>query len=95
MSGGPRDTLDGDGRRLRYPEPHEPHPVGARAQHDKLIHARQHAGAMPVRAFVHSYGPIADVVARYRIAAQSGGPVWINRYGYLRDAKIAALAGAG
>jgi hypothetical protein len=86
------DGLDPDGRRLRYPEPHEPHPVGARAQHDKLVEARALAGAVPVRAFAHSYGPLADVVARYRIAAQSGGPRWINRYGYLSDAKIAALA---
>ncbi len=75
------DALDGDGRRLRYPEPHEAHPVGMQAQHDKLVVARQLAGAVPVRAFVHSYGPSADVVARYRIAARSGGPVWINRYG--------------
>lgn len=86
------DTLDADGRRLRYPEPHEPHPVGAHAQHAKLIEARRVAGNVPVRAFAHSYGPIDDVVARYRIAKQSGGPVWINRYGYLSDAKIAALA---
>jgi len=66
--------------------------VGAHAQQAKLVEARRLAGNVPVRAFVHSYGPLADVVARYRIAVQAGGPVWINRYGYLSDAKIAALA---
>jgi hypothetical protein len=49
---------------------------------------------VPVTAFVHSYGPLADVVARYAIAARSGLPVWINRYGYLSDEKIAATAAA-
>ena len=31
------------------------------------------------------------VVARFDIARQSGLPCWINRYGYLSDAKVAAL----
>lgn len=82
------------GARLRYPEPHEAHPVGAAAQRDKLATAAREAGAIPVTAFVHSYGPVPDVVARYEIAAASGLPVWINRYGYLSDAKLAALAAA-
>jgi hypothetical protein len=86
------DTLDADGHRLRYPEPHEPHPVGSGAQLAKLVEARRLAGSVPVRAFAHSYGPQDDVVARLRIATQAGGPAWINRYGYLSDAKIAALA---
>lgn len=86
------DGLDHDGRALRYPEPHEAHPAGAIAQHDKLLEARRIAGPIPVRAFVHSYGPCDDVVARYSIAARTGVPLWINRYGYLSDAKITALA---
>ncbi|MFO1412450.1 MAG: hypothetical protein U1F10_00750 [Burkholderiales bacterium] len=83
-----------DGAHLRYPEPHEAHPVGAQAQRAKLAAARVAAGAVPVVAFVHSYGPLADVVGRFELARASGLPVWINRYGYLSDAKLAALAEA-
>ena len=81
-----------DGNTLRYPEPDVPHPVGQRAQSAKLATAREIAGAVPVIAFVHSYGPIADVVHRRDIARASGLPAWINRYGYLSDEKIKALA---
>lgn len=81
-----------DGAALQYPEPHEPHPAGARAQRDKLACARSIAGDVPTIAFAHTYGPLPDVLARYTIAASSGAPVWLNRYGYLSDAKFAALA---
>ena len=57
----------------------------------KLARAQEAAGAVPVIAFVHSYGPLADVVRRRDIAADTGLPVWINRYGYLSDEKIGAL----
>jgi hypothetical protein len=80
-----------DGATLRYPEPHMPHPVGAQAQANKLATAREITGTIPVVAFVHSYGPVDDVVRRRDIAAASGLPVWINRYGYLSDEKIEAL----
>jgi hypothetical protein len=80
-----------DGAVLRYPEPGMPHPVGEGAQARKLAQAQQVAGAVPVIAFVHSYGPLADVVRRRDIAAATRLPVWINRYGYLSDEKIAAL----
>ena len=85
---------DVDGATLRYPEPHVAHPAGAAAQRAKLAEAAASARGVPVTAFVHSYGPLADVLARYAIAARSGLPVWINRYGYLSDAKIAAIAAA-
>ena len=81
-----------DGARLRYPEPHEAHPVGANAQRTKLRTAQASSSGVPITAFVHSYGPLADVVARYALAADAGTALWINRYGYLSDAKIAALA---
>ena len=81
------------GARLHYPEPHQPHPAGARAQREKLRTAQAAAGRVPVTAFVHSYGPVADFLARYRLAAESGLPLWINRYGYLSDAKLAEVAG--
>ena len=81
-----------DGNTLRYPEPEVPHPVGTRAQAQKLATARELAGAVPTIAFVHSYGPVDDVVRRRDVAAASGMPVWINRYGYLSNEKISALA---
>ena len=81
-----------DGATLRYPEPHVAHPAGAGAQRAKLAEAAAAADDVPVTAFVHSYGPLPDVVARYALAAASGLPVWINRYGYLSDAKVAAVA---
>ena len=88
------DFIDGDASpaSLRYPEPHEPHPASPRAQRDKVAFARGIAGAVPVMAFAHTYGPIDDVVARCQAAADSGVPLWLNRYGYLSDAKIDALA---
>ena len=82
------------GAALVYPEPDMPHPAGAQAQREKLERARVEAGDVPTIAFAHTYGPLADVLSRYRIAAGSGMPVWLNRYGYLSDAKLAALAEA-
>ena len=87
------DALHADGAVLRYPEPHEAHPVGTRAQREKLLEAVRLANGVPVRAFVHSYGPAADVMHRFAIAKATGLPVWINRYGYLSDAKLGNLAG--
>jgi len=89
------DALVDDGASLRYPEPHVAHPVGTKAQRGKLQAARDIAGSVPVIAFVHAYGPVDDVVRRRDIAAASGPPLWINRYGYLSDEKIAALADVG
>jgi hypothetical protein len=81
-----------DGATLAYPEPDAPHPAGERAQRDKILSAQAQAGRVPVIAFAHTYGPLDDVVARYRTAASAGLPVWLNRYGYLSDEKLAALA---
>ena len=86
-------------QRLHYPSPEQPHPVGAQAQRSKLQQAQALAGPVPVIAFAHSYGPLADVQARFALAVQASqqpgasGQVWINRYGYLSDAKLAALGG--
>lgn len=80
-----------DGATLRYPEPTQAHPAGARAQVDKLHRASAAAGTVPVVAFVHSYGPIEDVRHRLALAQGTGLPLWINRYGYLSDAKLAML----
>ncbi|HVF65109.1 MAG TPA: beta-galactosidase [Casimicrobiaceae bacterium] len=88
------DFVDGavDGALLRYPEPHEAHPVSARAQRAKIAEASASAGGVSTIAFAHTYGPLDDVLARFAIAVSTGRPVWLNRYGYLSDAKLKALA---
>lgn len=82
-------------REVRYPEPEEAHPVGALAQAAKIRQAQAEAGDVPVHAFAHGYGPLDDVAARAKVAFDaSGGRLWINRYGYLSDAKLDAIGRA-
>lgn len=83
----------------RYPEPDEAHPVGVQAQERKIRAACEAAGQTPVSAMAHGYGPDWDFRHRYAAAWRaSGGHVWVNRYGYLADAKldtIGAITRAG
>jgi hypothetical protein len=73
----------------RYPEPEEPHPAGLDAQARKIKAAQAAAGATRVLALAHSYGPVEDFRRRLTAAWQaSNGGVWVNRYGYLSDAKL-------
>ena len=71
--------------------------MGAQAQASKLRQAQSLAGPVPVIGFAHSYGPVDDVVQRLDIAIRAAkgeggsGRVWINRYGYLSDAKLARI----
>ncbi|MCB9946067.1 MAG: hypothetical protein H6851_20905 [Geminicoccaceae bacterium] len=75
---------------LRYPEPEEVHPVGRLAQIRK-IEAAIATGA-PVMPAAHSYGPVDDAAMRIETVWKAGGKaVWVNRYGYLGDAKLDAL----
>ncbi len=77
---------------IRYPEPHEPHRAGRAAQIGKIRRAQQAAGGTMVAAFAHGYGPLADFRERFTIAFEAArGHGWINRYGYLSDAKLAAI----
>ncbi|HET6518894.1 MAG TPA: hypothetical protein VFG47_03630 [Geminicoccaceae bacterium] len=91
------DISDADGPArldlLRYPEPDEPHPVGAAAQVRKIRTAQAEAGgAVPVYAIAHGYGPLDDFRDRAEVAWRaSGRRMWVNRYGYLGDAKLDAL----
>ena len=83
-----------DGAALHYPPPDIAHPVGRQAQVDKLRQAQHQAGSVPVIAFTHSYGTPADVRQRIATAAGAMGDaarLWVNRYGYLSDAKLADL----
>ena len=76
----------------RYPEPGEPHPAGARRMQERMAFARKEAGKTPVYAIAHGYGPPADFKRRFEIAARSSPHgVWVNRYGYLSDAKLQAM----
>jgi hypothetical protein len=80
---------------VRYPEPDEPHPAGREAQVRKIRQAQEEAGATPIHAFAHGYGPLEDVRARVALAfAAAGGRLWVNRYGYLSDAKLTAIGEA-
>lgn len=85
-----------DGAVLHYPPPETPHPVGRQAQIHKLQQAQHAAGRLPVIAFTHSYGTPADVQQRVATAAsaldgETPARLWVNRYGYLSDAKLADL----
>ena len=86
-----------DGATLHYPSPTTAHPVGAHAQSDKIMQAQQAAGNVPVIAFAHSYGPEVDVHERIQVAlkassGQARAQLWLNRYGYLSDAKLENLS---
>lgn len=76
----------------RYPEPDEPHLVSDNAIAEKLTSAQRLSSA-PIFALTHGYGPLADYRRRLRVMYEaSGHRVWINRYGYLSDAKLETTA---
>jgi hypothetical protein len=75
-----------------YPEPDEPHPIDDPPQRRKLAQARSALrGQSQLIPLVHGYGPLNDYERRLRLVAESDADgVWINRYGYLGDKKLAA-----
>lgn len=77
-----------------YPPPDQPHPIGDGPQLRKIEQARrQVAGRAPFYALVHGYGPTDDFRRRLRLSLRSRADgVWINRYGYLSDAKLEVIA---
>jgi hypothetical protein len=77
----------------RYPEPDEPHPVSDSAQRRKIAQATAAVGGRAeVYPLVHGYGPDDDFHRRLKIVADSpAAGVWINRYGYLGDPKLASI----
>ncbi len=78
---------------VRYPEPDEPHAETDDAQRRKLAQAAIES-AVPVEPIVHGYGPLDDFTRRLRAAADVRPQrVWLNRYGYLGDAKLDAIGG--
>ncbi|MCU1326236.1 MAG: hypothetical protein JWN34_1606 [Bryobacterales bacterium] len=75
-----------------YPGPDTPHRAGRDAQARKIAYAQKEAGDTPVYALAHGYGPVKDFEERLGVAwAASDGRVWINRYGYLTDEKLAVV----
>lgn len=84
------DRLDDYG----YPRPDEPHPIPDAPQWRKIARAkRETGGCAPLCAMAHGYGPLEDFGRRLQLVADSEADgVWINRYGYLSDAKLDAIA---
>ena len=75
-----------------YPEPDEAHPCGTGALRRKIQQAQEEAGATPIFALVHGYGPPEDFRRRLRSAHEAGAHgFWVNRYGYLSDEKLAII----
>lgn len=89
---GTGDADPGGVEGLRYPGPDEAHPAGTAALGEKLVAARAQAGNVPVYAFCHGYGPIADMERRLRVAwDNSPDGIWVNRYGYMSNDKLDGL----
>jgi hypothetical protein len=75
-----------------YSGPDEPHPAGTKAMQRKITQARAEAGMTPVFALAHGYGPLDDFRRRLKAAWEaSPAGIWVNRYGYLSDAKLTAI----
>jgi len=76
-----------------YPDPDEAHPIPSKTQARKLRQVvRAVGGRAQVHALVHGYGPLDDFRRRFALASQSPvDGVWVNRYGYLSDEKLAAV----
>jgi len=91
---GALDLSDGaHGLRLSdydYPDPEQPHPIPNGPQLRKIDQARAATGGLvPLYALVHGYGPVSDFRRRLQLVVDSPADgVWINRYGYLSDAKL-------
>ena len=77
---------------FRYPGPDEPHPFSLAAQQRKIAAAQHDAGETPVFALAHSYGPVDDFYSRLdAVYGASSSGIWVNRYAYLSDDKLAAM----
>jgi hypothetical protein len=76
-----------------YPEPDEPHPIPNEPQRRKIEQVQTLVrGRTKIYPLVHGYGPFDDFRRRFQLVADSSADgVWINRYGYLSDAKLDAI----
>ena len=75
------------------PRPDEFHPITPEALTRKLDQAVALAGeAAPCQAYLHGYRPAAEFAQHLQAAAASRATgVWVQRYGYLSDEKLALL----
>lgn len=79
---------------IDYPEPDESHRIPDSVVAEKFRQL-QSVSAGALIAVTHAYGPIDDVCQRLGAAWRaSSGRIEINRYGYMSDAKIDAMATA-
>jgi hypothetical protein len=77
---------------IAYPEPDEPHRIPDGVIAEKFLQL-QSGSTQALIAVTHAYGPIEDVCQRLGAAWRaSSGRIEINRYGYMSDAKIDAMA---
>lgn len=76
-----------------YPKPDQPHPISSEVQSRKIADVCERVkGKALVTPLVHGYGPSEDFNRRLELVAGSTADgVWINRYGYLSDAKLDAI----
>lgn len=76
-----------------YPAPDEPHPISDGPQRRKITQVKDAIGGKAdLNALVHGYGPPDDFARRLQLVADSEADgVWINRYGYLGEAKLDAI----
>ena len=79
---------------IRYPEPLEPHPCVTEDLLAKLKSARREVPEdTSFVAIAHAYGPLEDFKRRLEAAREGAeGAVHINRFCYMSDDKIEAIA---
>lgn len=77
---------------VTYPGPEELHLNGPVRQTNKIKDALQSADPLPVYALIHGYGTVDDFLMRFETAfTAAGNRAWLNRYGYLGNAKLDAI----
>lgn len=86
------DEFRNDADFYNYPDPETAHPVSSSLQAEKIRLATRESGEVPLVPMAHSYGPLEDFRQRLETAwSASTHGVWINRYGYVSDAKLRAI----
>ena len=78
---------------FEYPQPNENHPVDLDSFTRRQTQVESWAGDTPVWPIAHAYGPVDDFQKRAAsVLAVSKNRLWINRYAYMSDEKLEALA---
>ena len=78
---------------FEYPQPDENHLVELESFARRQTRVESWAGDTPVWPIAHAYGPIEDFKRRAAaVLAVSKNRLWINRYAYMSNEKLNALA---